>query len=432
MAGAAKRSKAGKKVQEPVELQENNHIHGTVEMEGAEVMAMRLHEAIRANALNLVQDYLDAGADVNLGPALGNFVQPECDKKGNYVKNSGNATDWLVQDGKCAMPSCTSGECNRSTPLHMAICNFFWSHKKLPYSHKPAEEDEIARTAFTIFTLLINHGADVKRESHRLMFRTCFGAHSWKRVGQTWQNCTPTDLAVFLTQEASLGVSDKSLRKILNDSIHNMKEAARGAGYCNPMVQVPQSALRTWESLLFSEKFSDVRFVCAEGEVLHAHKSILAAASEYFSVLFSDRWADSNADGEVKTTNQTHIMRAILSFVYTGAMNPALLDDNSETLLSVATEYGLIELQKQAEHSCIRALDLDNVKILLKIAHLYNAQDLKGACFRFVHLHATAVLTNPEIMLLSTEEPTLWSELVSQISSKSDNAQPTSSKRTRI
>ena len=113
-------------------------------------------------------------------------------------------------------------------------------------------------------------------------------------------------------------------------------------------------------------------------------------------------------------------------------MNPALLDENSETILSVATEYGLIELQKQAEHSCIRALDLDNVKVLLKIAHLYNAQDLKGACFRFVHLHATTLLTNPEIMLLSTEEPALWSELVSQISSKSDNAQPSSSKRTRI
>ena len=82
MARAAKRSKAGKQVQEPVQLQENIQIQGAIEMEGAEVMAIRLHEAIRAHALNLVQDYLDAGVDANLGPALGSFVQPECDKKG--------------------------------------------------------------------------------------------------------------------------------------------------------------------------------------------------------------------------------------------------------------------------------------------------------------------------------------------------------------
>ena len=47
-------------------------------------------------------------------------------------------------------------------------------------------------------------------------------------------------------------------------------------------------------------------------------------------------------------------------------MNPALLDENSETILSVATEYGLIELQKQAEHSCIRALDLEELLCLFK------------------------------------------------------------------
>jgi hypothetical protein len=41
-----------------------------------------------------------------------------------------------------------------------------------------------------------------------------------------------------------------------------------------PSVTVSKAVTETWKALLFSEKFSDIKFKCQDGTVLHAHEHI--------------------------------------------------------------------------------------------------------------------------------------------------------------
>ena len=164
--------------------------------------------------------------------------------------------------------------------------------------------------------------------------------------------------------------------------------------------------------------------------------AVLAAASEYFKALFSGPWASNHADGEVRTSNPAHIMRALLSFVYTGQIDDTLLDTHAETLVGVAAEYGLSALRKLAEQRLIRTLAADTVKSSLQLAHLHEAAELKAACFAFVQRNAATVLTDPEMMSLATEQPALWAELAAKIrpadaAGSSTAAAPGGKKRSR-
>ena len=49
---------------------------------------------------------------------------------------------------------------------------------------------------------------------------------------------------------------------------------------------VVKPVIAAYKEMLFSEQFSDVAFLCPNGEVVHAHKSILAASSPYFNSSF--------------------------------------------------------------------------------------------------------------------------------------------------
>ena len=65
----------------------------------------------------------------------------------------------------------------------------------------------------------------------------------------------------------------KAQGTFLDEVVRTLQRSAKDSGHAKPLVaQVPKSVLQTWSKLLLSEKFSDVRFLCPEGVVLHAHR----------------------------------------------------------------------------------------------------------------------------------------------------------------
>lgn len=84
-------------------------------------------------------------------------------------------------------------------------------------------------------------------------------------------------------------------------------------------VPFPESLVQSFKKLLLSDKFSDIKFVCDDRKViLHAHRFILAAASPYFLAAFEGSWAENNKSGEWLTSHPSEIIKAVLSFLYTG------------------------------------------------------------------------------------------------------------------
>lgn len=138
----------------------------------------------------------------------------------------------------------------------------------------------------------------------------------------------------------------------------------------------PADVVATWKSLLFDESFSDIRFLCGDHVLVHAHKCVLAAASPVFAARFSRQW-DNNASCE--TQHASPVIMALLTFVYTGSSDDDVFDQNACDLLRAADEYQLDLLRAVGQARCARQVTVDNVYGLLEFAAHNSFDDLKAA-----------------------------------------------------
>jgi hypothetical protein len=216
--------------------------------------------------------------------------------------------------------------------------------------------------------------------------------------------------------------------KALNEMIQLLEAASQKD---SDPVTVPKSVANTWKALLFSEKFSDVKFKCQDGTTFHAHKNVLAAASPYFSAAFEGPWGEQHEGGLWETSNPAPVMKAVLSFIYTGEVMLCVMDQQPEVMFAVVSEYGLLELRELCEACCSRSLSFNNVKSMLQLAHLHGSSALKQSCFDFVQKNMAKVLTDPSVFILASEDAELWAELAAAISPDSgkDNTSEGSSKK---
>ena len=205
----------------------------------------QLHSAIRANAVDAVRELLETGTDPNLSPPIPMFD--------DETKPTISKDHWFLR---------TKSE-GKVTPLHMAITNCYHNFGDPDSSYD--SDAPRARNARAILQLLIDHGADVQQLSPHLF--VC-NIRNWN-----WTHCpsSPLDFVLFLKQNAG-GLYARQ-GTFLDEVVRTLQRSAKDSGHAKPLVaQVPKSVLQTWSKLLLSEKFSDVRFLCPEGVVLHAHR----------------------------------------------------------------------------------------------------------------------------------------------------------------
>lgn len=353
----------------------------------------QLHNAILSNSAALVEKYLEAGVDPNLDlapvvPALASLKYTDSDGKETIPKEVKVAN---------AYSSRHSAPC----ALHLAVINAYHSY----------DGADTRSGAYKILLSLLKCGANPLQKAQNMCLCNIEG-YLYNHVQEP---VTPCDLAVFLKQFLS-SVFRVQHAQVLDKVIEILSSHAETAGYANiPTSPVPKVVINTWKKLLFSSEFSDVKFVSEDGTTLHAHKAVLAAASPYFSTLFHGPWTENNRDGTFRTSNSSEIMKAVLSFIYTGNVNLSLIDSDPRGMLSVSSEYNLEALRFLAEASCIRALSSANIKDVLQLAHLHSSATLKEACFVFVRRHACNVLTDPIMMSLAAEDSDLWEELTAAI-----------------
>jgi hypothetical protein len=115
-----------------------------------------------------------------------------------------------------------------------------------------------------------------------------------------------------------------------------------------PTVSVAKPVTTTYEKILFAEEFSDVQFICDDGVIIPAHRCILAAASTYFRAAFSGPWQE-NQSGFLKTSHPAHIIKAMLTLIYTGEISSNLVEEEPLAFMSVASEYDLEWLKMLVE-----------------------------------------------------------------------------------
>lgn len=264
--------------------------------------------------------------------------------------------------------------------------------------------------AMEIFTTLMDHGSDVEFVVPFVIICHVKG-FDWKKECHV----TPETLALFLKQHAVTTHQSEAMDCVLHKLNEAIVAQTNGTSTAQEMVRIPRTVVDTYAYLLFNQEFGDVRFKCKDRVIVHAHKAILAAASPYFSSMFGGAWAESS-NGIIKTPQPSTIIRAVLSFVYTGTIDNDTLTLHASTLLAVAGEYMLTSLQKEAERQCLRSLSKDNIRGILEIAHAHEIASLKASCYLFVRRNAAMILTESSMMTLPIEEPALWLEMTAAIS----------------
>eukprot|EP00242_Pyramimonas_sp_CCMP2087_P017174 CAMPEP_0198225666 /NCGR_PEP_ID=MMETSP1445-20131203/102100_1 /TAXON_ID=36898 /ORGANISM="Pyramimonas sp., Strain CCMP2087" /LENGTH=355 /DNA_ID=CAMNT_0043905261 /DNA_START=79 /DNA_END=1143 /DNA_ORIENTATION=+ len=355
---------------------------------------MDLRKAIKSNSSELVEECLATGSDANTVYTWSDGITMEWDEEeeeetegkpelGSKFTGLGGGRGAIVPALHHAVRNCLDNFGDLTT----SISEYTARHAR-------------ATNAMNIIVQLISHGADVTK---RASFR-CLNLPGYKWI--FIHKLSALEFAANLKEYPERCYAEEQC-SMLDNVIKVLRTAQRQAGHlAPPMTRVATATRDAWHSLLFSPKYSDVSLE-TEGELLPAHKNILAASSDYFDRLFSGSFQESDTC-VVKISKNANIMRVVLKFIYTGNLDQDALANNHLELLDAAHEYLLPQLQRICRQGCIRSLSGENLAHTLGAAQLYGDNALKNACFDYVCRNATKVLVLPSMLKLSTELPEVW------------------------
>jgi hypothetical protein len=367
----------------------NNNLHAAP----AVPIASDLHEAILANSSAVVKLYLDQGANPNRSPQLAPVGVIS-------ASNQERARDLHRTLGR-VFRSRQSGSIH---PLHVAVCN--------AYHHSTFGKEE----ALSIIRYLLDAGADTQSTCNGIAFCKV-GTHPSVTIATPK---TSAKVALFLKrfplpgkEEACCNTMDE-VASIILEADAQRRENGNGLE-TTQTASIPKETLSTYASLLDDTDYTDIVFVCPDGEI-PAHKCVLAASVPYFRAALQGPWKEGTQDHEWRTTNSVDVMKGILKFIYTGEIDDEWIRAKASHILSVASEYQLDAVQRVCEEHLTQALESpESVKASLDLAHLHSLNDLKLACFDYVRDHSTTVLVHHSFRNMADEAPDLWEELVTAI-----------------
>ena len=176
-------------------------------------------------------------------------------------------------------------------------------------------------------------------------------------------------------------------------------------------------------SMLFSDKFSDVVFVCGGGERIPAHRFIVAACSESLDALLSNpQWLETADDrdrvAEVPMEQSAAAVCAMLRFVYTGEVGVASAGLSCADwfgVLDLSSQHLLPELKAECERRLVESLSLTTVSNSLIAAHLLDLSALHAASVDFVRANMAALLLSSSSFSLNSrlshKHPAVWKKL---------------------
>uniref|UniRef100_A0AAG5DB42 BTB domain-containing protein n=1 Tax=Anopheles atroparvus TaxID=41427 RepID=A0AAG5DB42_ANOAO len=142
-------------------------------------------------------------------------------------------------------------------------------------------------------------------------------------------------------------------------------------------------------------------------ESLPAHKCVLVARLEYFSMMFAHSWTEKRKTADLKTVPREY-MDVIVPFLYDNDYGRVRAQRYSESFLFsmiiICDQFFIEELKGIFESIISERVQLRNVGELLEFAYQYNCEVLKHVCMQFISVNFARLL---EWHLLDGLEPTV-------------------------
>ncbi len=123
------------------------------------------------------------------------------------------------------------------------------------------------------------------------------------------------------------------------------------------------------EELLF-----DIQLT-AEGKTLSAHRNLLAAVSPFFKTMFKGSFKEAEEDTIELQDIKYEALRKIVNSIYTpGSL--VLSTENVSDILAAANSFQIKEIVTQCENFMKKNLSPENCLLFLKLAEIYNLNDV--------------------------------------------------------
>ena len=256
--------------------------------------------------------------------------------------------------------------------------------------------------------------------------------------------------------------------EMLNSQTRRILKVIGRAKVSNPISSFDTShaAAAVWSNLLFSEDFSDVKFVCCtDRTTFPAHQCVLSGASPYFRQYFKGPWSKQKGDKQYETRVDSTIIKHILTYMYTGTFgNTSIAGMSVNTVIDILQTAQEFQMARLVEVCCKiigPRINLQNIKKVTCVAstivtpptlkahpmhhqlqqhqdqhhpnndHLFGNDGSNGidhqyghhqttnlwkCCAEFIKDNSTQVLLHQDFCLLSSENPHLWNDLQTEIS----------------
>lgn len=168
--------------------------------------------------------------------------------------------------------------------------------------------------------------------------------------------------------------------------------------------------------LYCSENQSDVTLVIGDTR-LPAHSAILAARSKVFAAMLKSPMRESITKEVVLEDVDVDIMREMLRFLYTGGVEPQVLEEDSGTmaLLQAAHHFEVPLLEECCAQVVGARLQVETAAEVLQAADSMNCLSLRDTCLAFVAAHVAEVQTTDGFRHLAESRPSLMLDLVAAI-----------------
>uniref|UniRef100_A0A665TQI8 BTB domain-containing protein n=1 Tax=Echeneis naucrates TaxID=173247 RepID=A0A665TQI8_ECHNA len=147
----------------------------------------------------------------------------------------------------------------------------------------------------------------------------------------------------------------------------------------------------------------DVTLV-VQGKHFPAHRVVLAAASHFFSLMFTSKMMESMSHEVELRSAEPDIIELLIEFIYTARIS--VNSSNVQSLLDAANQYQIEPVKKMCVEFLKGQIDATNCLGISALADCMDCPELKAAATDFFQLHFTEVYKLDEFLQLDVTQLT--------------------------
>lgn len=153
--------------------------------------------------------------------------------------------------------------------------------------------------------------------------------------------------------------------------------------------------------LRLNSRLCDVEIV-AGGEVIKAHRAVLAASSPYFNAMFTGDLCEKDQRSVELHAISPHVLTTLIDFVYSGEIE--INQNNVQELMIAADMLELDDVVLGCSEYLIKELHAVNAIGIYRFAELHNWKKLKIAALHFIQSYFPQIINEDELYELSKDQ----------------------------